>query len=581
MMKSSLRRNTRVFRGQAYVEYALILALASIGLLWAVNQATDTIGESGEQIACDIAYNGRVDCSSDGIGGGGGNGLPVARFVYSCTDMVCSFDGTSSFDSNGEIVGLEWDFGAEDATGSGWVPDHTYGAEGSYKVTLTVIDNDGNTDDTTKTVVLGDMRPQECPPTMHMGLDNLPAGTIITDQFPGVTISSEWPDRHPIMIFDTANPTGDDDDLGAPNADFGGPGHGSGGAAGKEGENSEPLGKVMIISGNGSTDNPDDKWNGGWFYFDFEYDATVGAINFLDVDGNWNAPSVHLYDRDGTKIFEQVTRGLGDNSFQTMEINQTSVARMVVEYPGSGAIDAIFFCDDPVVVGLGDAEDTNNEVVEDNDVSENQPPAASFTYSCNNMECSFDGTGSNDPDGTIEAVLWDFGDGMAGNAQSVTHTYEAGGTYDVKLTVTDNDGASQDVTLSVEVTGSAGDETAAETCDGSPTVSSISVYEKGLGRHIMDLSEGAILDLSDHGVRINNITLVGNITNGNPTSVQFTINGSKYRVEHRAPYVIDGDNNRWNGASLGDHLIRVSAHSARNGRGEEYSCLAFNITIRE
>lgn len=30
------------------------------------------------------------------------------------------------------------------------------------------------------------------------------------------------------MIFDTANPTGGDDDLGAPNHDFGGPGEGKG-----------------------------------------------------------------------------------------------------------------------------------------------------------------------------------------------------------------------------------------------------------------------------------------------------------------------------------------------------------------
>ena len=32
----------------------------------------------------------------------------------------------------------------------------------------------------------------------------------------------------PAMIFDSSNPTGDDDDLGTPNEDFGGPGVGKG-----------------------------------------------------------------------------------------------------------------------------------------------------------------------------------------------------------------------------------------------------------------------------------------------------------------------------------------------------------------
>jgi chitodextrinase len=54
---------------------------------------------------------------------------------------------------------------------------------------------------------------------------------------------------------------------------------------------------------------------------------------------------------------------------------------------------------------------------------------------------TFDGSVSNDPDGTIVSYDWDFGDGNTGTGVSPTHTYAAAGTFDVTLTVTDNDGA--------------------------------------------------------------------------------------------------------------------------------------------
>ncbi|MFP4622838.1 MAG: PKD domain-containing protein [Gemmatimonadota bacterium] len=82
----------------------------------------------------------------------------------------------------------------------------------------------------------------------------------------------------------------------------------------------------------------------------------------------------------------------------------------------------------------------------------NSPPTASFTYSCTDLSCTFDGTGSSDSDGSIASYDWDFGDGNDGSGSTVSHTYAAGGTYTVTLTVTDNDGATgsdaQDVSVS-------------------------------------------------------------------------------------------------------------------------------------
>ncbi len=52
------------------------------------------------------------------------------------------FDGSESFDPDGNIVSFEWDFG--DGTGvSGAIVSHSYSADGNYTVTLIVTDNGG------------------------------------------------------------------------------------------------------------------------------------------------------------------------------------------------------------------------------------------------------------------------------------------------------------------------------------------------------------------------------------------------------------------------------------------------------
>ena len=66
----------------------------------------------------------------------------------------------------------------------------------------------------------------------------------------------------------------------------------------------------------------------------------------------------------------------------------------------------------------------------------------------------FDGSGSGDPDGTIETYSWDFGDGTpAEEGQSVTHGYKNNGTYQATLTVTDNCGVTATDTADVTVVG--------------------------------------------------------------------------------------------------------------------------------
>lgn len=76
---------------------------------------------------------------------------------------------------------------------------------------------------------------------------------------------------------------------------------------------------------------------------------------------------------------------------------------------------------------------------------QDRPPVAIFTESpitaLTSVPINFDGTASSDPDGTIVTFSWDFGDGSTGSGATTSHSYSTGGTYTVRLTVTDNSGS--------------------------------------------------------------------------------------------------------------------------------------------
>jgi PKD repeat protein len=82
----------------------------------------------------------------------------------------------------------------------------------------------------------------------------------------------------------------------------------------------------------------------------------------------------------------------------------------------------------------------------------NAPPTAAASGSCADLVCSFNSAGSFDPDGSIASYAWDFGDNTQGTGPSPQHTYQAGGTYTVTLTVTDDQGATSTATTSVTAT---------------------------------------------------------------------------------------------------------------------------------
>lgn len=112
---------------------------------------------------------------------------------------------------------------------------------------------------------------------------------------------------------------------------------------------------------------------------------------------------------------------------------------------------------------ISEADEANNAVAMayPTQVPNYTPPTPCFTMDPywgieNYTEFTFDGTCSSDPDGYIVSYNWDFGDGSNDVGPTVTHVYGTAGIYRVTLTVTDNQGISQEMFENVEVSGSSG-----------------------------------------------------------------------------------------------------------------------------
>ncbi len=99
------------------------------------------------------------------------------------------------------------------------------------------------------------------------------------------------------------------------------------------------------------------------------------------------------------------------------------------------------------VTGDGGKNSTSRTITVANSVN---PPVASFSFSPSapsvGQAVAFHDTSTGGP----KTWLWDFGDGTASSGQHPTHSYDAAGTYQVSLTVT-NDGGTNSTSQTVKV----------------------------------------------------------------------------------------------------------------------------------
>jgi len=153
---------------------------------------------------------------------------------------------------------------------------------------------------------------------MVLDFEGLDAGTVITDQFAemGVVVSTN--SAFGAMIFDSANPTGGDDDLAT-----------------------ESEGNVLILSEDGDSADPDDAAGGGTFSFEFDELVGISSVGLLDIEESGS--SITFYGSDDAVLETVEIPAMGDNSLQDLAFDIENVSQMDVRLRGSGAITGIEF----------------------------------------------------------------------------------------------------------------------------------------------------------------------------------------------------------------------------------------------
>ena len=89
--------------------------------------------------------------------------------------------------------------------------------------------------------------------------------------------------------------------------------------------------------------------------------------------------------------------------------------------------------------------------VSENVTVRDDPPTASFTYSCTGLTCTFDASGSSDDVG-IASYNWSFVEGpRSTTAATITQTFSSAGSWVVSLNVTDTIGQTGSTSQTIDV----------------------------------------------------------------------------------------------------------------------------------
>lgn len=151
-------------------------------------------------------------------------------------------------------------------------------------------------------------------------------GDYVQDQYVGfgVQITTSDPTNHPLLIFDSRNPTGNWKNLDVPDK--------------------ETSGNLLIVSKAGNQENPSVLGAGGTFTFTFSLPTTIMSFDAIDIDTNESGGTARLYDKDQNEIASFPLLTAGDNTVQTVEVDVKNIHQMAISFVGSGAIDNIKFC---------------------------------------------------------------------------------------------------------------------------------------------------------------------------------------------------------------------------------------------
>jgi PKD repeat protein len=82
------------------------------------------------------------------------NSAPTVTFTANCTALTCQMNSAGTVDPDGDVIRYSWSWGDLTAVSTTANPAHSYAAQGTYTITLTVTDGWNRVNTTTRTVTM-------------------------------------------------------------------------------------------------------------------------------------------------------------------------------------------------------------------------------------------------------------------------------------------------------------------------------------------------------------------------------------------------------------------------------------------
>ncbi|MDH5020870.1 PKD domain-containing protein [Halobacterium rubrum] len=395
-----------------------------------------TLRGPGGDVVADLALDRRAFVHHDACGSGSAPEASLDGPANATTSEAVTLDASGSVDPDGDAAGYEWDVdgdGTVEATTTGPTLTHEYEAAGEYEASVTVFDEYANSDSASVDV------------------------SVV--QPPSANLSA--PDRvrpNETVTLDASNTT-DDDGV---------------------------VEYQWDTTGDGEVDRTTEESTVTTSYADVgERTVSVTAVDTQNATDTATSTVTVAEDRPPTASLtapEEPVVGESVAFDASGSSDDFGVAEYQWDFDGDGAVDATTAADQPTATYSFDATGNytaNVTVVDDGGntanasaaltvVEPNSPPTAALSVPSSatvDESVTFDASNSSDDDAVVE-YRWRVTDenetavlNETTTGPSTTYSFDDAGTYDVSLVVTDDAGATDEATASIEV------ETANETVD--------------------------------------------------------------------------------------------------------------------
>ena len=327
-------------------------------------------------------------------------------------------DGSGSTDVDGEIVEYRWDFGdGSDEVSGGPSNAHYYGRPGTFEVRLTVVDDGGATAQDTLTVVVANTAPTVgvcCYERAPVGTPRTYYAYVATGTSDPTTVTFDFGDGTPQVTRQTT-------------------GAGSIGVAHAYAAVGTYVVAVSAVDGSGASASAQSPVIVADAVADAGPDQTAVEGEQLTFGGNTTPSDSRT----------QVVWQYGDGE------------------AGSGTPQTHIYRDEGTYTATVTVADDKATISDSAEIEvSNAPPVATMLVTPGPDASAPVSMRAFARDPGVDDVLtfaWDFGDGMTASGDRTTHVYTQPGTYDVRLDVSDGDGATTSVHHSLVVGPRAGD----------------------------------------------------------------------------------------------------------------------------